>query len=428
MVEKNLKLLEMVFGDYPSLFDFRLWNGTVWRPPLMRERRATVVINNPCIMAEVLSFPVDLKLGEAYVYKDIDVEGDIYAIFPAEAHIARKYRKLVLNPLFWKLILEIKRKAKRDRKTCGRGPAELEGRMHSIERDKEAIRYHYNLPPEFYACYLDPLMNYSCAYFRSKDDDLATAQLNKLELICRKIRLKEGERVLDIGCGWGGFVIYAAKKYRAKVLGITLAENQVEYAKRRIKEEGLEELADVKLLDYRQVEGEFDKIVSIGMFEHVGKKMLKVYFKKAYDLLRPGGIFLNHGIAAKWSFFRTHFRRFSFVEKYVFPDGDLLPISYTLKVAEEVGFEVRDVESLREHYALTLRKWVENLERNREKALEIVDEATYRVWRLYMAGASYGFSINQQSVFQALLVKNRPDGSNQLPLTREDIYRDWSVA
>ncbi len=427
MIDKNLHLLEMVFNDYPSLFDFRLWEGTVWKPPRMKEKRATVVINNPYILAEALSFPVDLRLGEAYVYKDIDVEGDIFAIFPAEKHIAKKYRKLITNPAFWKTIWDIKKQAKKARKSTIQGKrfAELKGKMHSLERDREAIRYHYNLPPEFYALYLDPLMNYSCAYFRNGSEDLATAQLNKLELICRKIRLKEGDRVLDVGCGWGGFVIYAAKNYRAKVLGITLAENQMRFANERIKKEGLEGLAEVKLLDYREVEGKFDKIVSIGMFEHVGEKMLKVYFQKAYDLLKPNGIFLNHGIAAKWSFFRRHFRRYSFVEKYVFPDGDLLPINHTLKVAEEAGFEVRDVESLREHYALTLRKWVENLAKNKEEALRIVDEPTYRVWYLYMAGASYGFSINQQSVFQTLLVKNDGNGKNTLPLSREDIYKEF---
>ncbi len=425
----TLDLLDLMFRDFESQFDFRLWNGEQYIPPLMKDRKATVVINNPAVLACVFAFPVDLKLGEAFIYKDIDVEGDIFSIFPAEAYLTKRYKHLVANPKFWFYLAKLMRLCRRDSKYISsfRGPAVLKGRRHSIERDKAAVSYHYNLPSEFYSLYLDPLMNYSCAYFRSFEDDLYTAQLNKLELICRKLRLKEGERVLDIGCGWGGFVLYAAKNYRVKVLGITLAENQVEYAKRKIKEMGLERFAEVRLQDYRELEdGEgFDKIVSIGMFEHVGKSMLKTYFKKAYQLLKPKGLFLNHGIAAKWGFFRTHLRRFFFVERYVFPDGHLLPINYTLKVAEDVGFEVRDVESLREHYALTLRHWVNNLSKNKEKALKVVDEVTYRVWYLYMAGASYGFEINQQSVFQVLLAKNDKNGKNDLPLTREDIYSSW---
>ncbi len=428
LAKVNIALLDMVFGDFESNFDFRLWDGTFYVPPKMKERKATVIVNDPGILACVLSFPVDLRLGEAFIYGDIDVEGDIFAIFPAEAHISKKYPKLITNPKFWYYILKIRKLCKKEPEKVGfRGPAKLKGKMHSLERDREAVSYHYNLPPEFYSLYLDPLMNYSCAYFRNPEDDLATAQLNKLELICRKLRLKEGERVLDIGCGWGGFVIYAAKKYGVKAIGITITEKQVEYANAKIKEEGLEGLAEVRLQDYRELDEResFDKIVSIGMFEHVGKSMLRTYFKKAYELLKPGGVFLNHGIAAKWGIFRTYFRKFSFVERYVFPDGHLLPISYTLRVAEDVGFEVRDVESLREHYALTLRHWVNNLLKNKEKALKIVDEPTFRVWYLYMAGASYGFEVNQQSVFQALLVKNDKTGRNSLPLTREDIYLNW---
>lgn len=267
-------------------------------------------------------------------------------------------------------------------------------------------------------------MNYSCAYFRSPDEDLDTAQRNKLELICRKLRLKEGEKVLDIGCGWGGFMVYAAKRYGVKVLGITLSQNQVEYVKKLIESEGLKDLLEVRYQDYREVKEpeSFDKLVSIGMFEHVGKRRMREYFKQAYTILRPQGLFLNHGIAAKWSPLKI--RSWSFTERYVFPDGHLLPISGALKVAEDVGFEVRDVESLREHYALTLRHWVGNLERHREEALKEVDEVTYRVWKLHMSGASYGFEKNRTNVYQALLVKSGKRESS-LPLTREEVYRDW---
>ncbi len=428
MIEENLALLKQVFSNYkPAHFNFRLWNGQEWSPPGLEEARATVIIYNPGIMAHILSFPTDVRLGEAYIYGDIDIEGDIYAIFPAAEHLKEVSPKLMANPIFWRRVFKLKKAVRNFNRLQGRSKANLQGKLHSIERDRQAISYHYDLPPEFYTLYLDPMMNYSCAYFRSPHEDLATAQRNKLELICRKLRLKPGERVLDIGCGWGGFVVYAAKKYGVKVVGITLAQNQARYAREWIEREGLQDLAEVRLQDYREVndpEG-FDKLVSIGMFEHVGKPLLKTYFQKAWELLKPGGFFLNHGIAADWG--PTMIRRWSFTEQYVFPDGHLRPISKTITVAENVGFEVRDVESLREHYALTLRHWVKNLEAHREEALKVVDEVTYRVWRLYMAGASYGFSINEQSVFQALLVKNRDKGENELPLTREDIYQKWET-
>ncbi|HDD52499.1 MAG TPA: class I SAM-dependent methyltransferase [Thermosulfidibacter takaii] len=428
MAKENLVLLEQVFSDYkPARFKFKLWNGEEWAPPGLEEERATVVINNPGIMAYILAFPTDLRLGEAYIYGDIDIEGDIYAVFPVEAYLRQTYHRLALNPFFWKRVLTLKKVVCDFERLQGRGKACLMGKLHTIERDRQAISYHYDLPPEFYALYLDPMMNYSCAYFRDPGENLATAQKNKLELICRKLRLKPGERVLDIGCGWGGFVIYAAKKYQVQVVGITLSEKQARYAQEWIKREGLQKLAEVRLQDYREIQEKesFDKLVSIGMFEHVGGPMLKTYFRQAWELLKPGGLFLNHGIAADWGPFRI--RRWSFTEQYVFPDGQLLPISKTLTVAEKVGFEVRDVESLREHYALTLRHWVKNLEEHREEALKLVDEVTYRVWRLYMAGSSYGFATNRHSVFQALLVKNRDNGRNALPLTREDIYGGWKV-
>jgi len=218
LAQENIDLLKQVFSGFkPAYFKFRLWNGKEWDPPGLEEAKATVVINNPGIMAHVLAFPTELRLGEAYIYGDIDIEGDIYAIFPVEWYLKATYRKLVCNPFFWKRIIRLKMTNQEFGRLQGRERARLTGKLHSIERDRQAISYHYDLPPEFYALYLDPMMNYSCAYFRDVKEDLATAQKNKLELICRKLRLKPGERVLDIGCGWGGFVVYAAKKYQAKV-------------------------------------------------------------------------------------------------------------------------------------------------------------------------------------------------------------------
>ncbi len=430
LVRDNVALLSQVFSDYaPAYFKFRLWQGQEWVPPGLVEERATVVINSPGIMARILALPTDLRMGEAFIYGDLDIEGDIYAVFPVEEYLKDIYSRLAASPSFWKRIFSLRRGVRKCERLDGRGKASLTGKLHSLDRDRRAIAYHYDLPPEFYALYLDPMMNYSCAYFRDPGEDLAIAQKNKLELICRKLRLKPGERVLDIGCGWGGFVCYAAKRYQVKVLGITISEKQAEFAQSRIKEEGLGDLAEVRVQDYRELKDpeSFSKIVSIGMFEHVGRSMLKTYFSQAWRLLEPGGLFLNHGISADWGFWRVRMRRWSFTDQYVFPDGHLLPVSVTLRVAEKVGFEVRDVESLREHYAITLRHWADNLGHRREEALGLVDEVTYRVWRLYMAGASYGFENNHQSVFQALLVKNGLD-HGVLPLSREALYSDWSVS
>jgi cyclopropane-fatty-acyl-phospholipid synthase len=264
-------------------------------------------------------------------------------------------------------------------------------------------------------------MVYSCAYFANPDDDLDTAQEQKLEYICRKLRLQHGERLLDIGCGWGGLVIYAAQHYGVEAYGITLSEPQVELAQKRIEEAGLTGKCKVEVRDYREVTeaNSFDKIVSVGMFEHVGESLLPTYFKQAWQLLRPGGVFLNHGIASIFS----HPQPDSiFNQRYVFPDGQLLPISITLQIAEASGFEVRDLESLREHYALTLRHWVRRLEEHSDEARNLTSDVTYRIWRLYMSAAAHAFQTGSHNIYQTLLAK--PDrGDSGLPLTRNDWYK-----
>ncbi|HXZ03535.1 MAG TPA: cyclopropane-fatty-acyl-phospholipid synthase family protein, partial [Ktedonobacteraceae bacterium] len=299
--------------------------------------------------------------------------------------------------------------------------ANLRGTRHTKERDRQAVAYHYNRSNDFYALWLDRQMVYSCAYFKTPEDDLDTAQEQKMEYICRKLRLQQGERLLDIGCGWGGLVMYAAQHYGVEAYGITLSEPQVELAQRRIQEAGLSGKCNVEVRDYREVTeaNSFDKIVSVGMFEHVGESLLPTYFKRAWHLLRPGGVFLNHGIAS--DSFDAVKAKTSFVNQYVFPDGELLPINCTLRAAETSGFEVRDVESLREHYMLTLRHWVQRLEARAEEVRKLTNDITYRVWRLYMSGSAYGFQTGSNNIYQTLLAK--PDrGDSSLPLTRADWY------
>jgi len=425
--EKNLELLNDFFADAEfKNFAFKLWDGTVWKPDGAGEPVFTVILNHPKTLASMIAFPVDRRLGEAYIYGEFDVEGDMIALFSMESHIEKKYKQTVKKPSFWSKVLSLLN-AKVDFKKLHskRKAAKLRGKAHSIERDRQAISYHYDVSNEFYSLWLDELMNYSCAYFRDWNEDIHTAQRNKLELICRKLRLKEGEKVLDIGCGWGGFLIYAAQKYGIKGYGITLSKNQYEYANEKIKELGLQDRVRVDYRDYREMEewASFDKIVSIGMFEHVGKEMLDEYFRRAYKLLKHGGLFLNHGITRRKP--KRTPRKWSFSDTYIFPDGELQSISHTLSVAEKVGFEVSDVENLREHYATTLWHWAKRLEENREKALQYVDEVVYRTWRIFLTGSSYGFKSEFFGLHQALLVKNYPDGSNNLPINREDIYKDW---
>jgi cyclopropane-fatty-acyl-phospholipid synthase len=298
--------------------------------------------------------------------------------------------------------------------------AKLRGSIHSKERDRQAITYHYDRSNDFYALWLDRRMVYSCAYFATPDDDIDTAQERKLDYICRKLRLQPGERLLDIGCGWGGLVMYAAQHYGVEAYGITLSQQQAELAQKRIAEAGLSERCRVEVRDYRDVNEEhsFDKIVSVGMFEHVGQALLPTYFQQAWHLLRPGGVFLNHGIA---SVITEPQRESVFNQRYVFPDGELVPISTTLRAAETSGFEVRDVESLREHYALTLRHWVRRLESHADEARQLTGDVTYRIWRIYMSASIHAFVTGRNNIYQTLLVK--PDrGNSHLPLTRADWY------
>ena len=422
------RLLETI---HPREFAVRLWDGEVIEPDPGHPAKFTLVLEHPGSLGRMLWLPSDLTLGEAYIRGDFDVEGDLIAAFALREHFIRP--RFSLGELL-RFVRVLRRAARLAPPTQpGREAARLRGRRHSKERDRVAVRYHYDVGNDFYALWLDKNMVYSCAYFRTGEEDIDTAQEAKLDYICRKLRLKPGERLLDIGCGWGGLVLHAAQNYGVEALGITLSPPQAEFARRRIRERGLEDRCRVEVRDYRDVdpgEGPFDKIVSVGMVEHVGVEKLPVYFEKAWSLLKPGGVFLNHGITvgpdptpsdAPSGWLRTLFKQGQFIQRYVFPDGELHPIHVSLRAAADVGFEVRDLESLREHYALTLRHWVRRLEARHDEVVRVAGEAVYRIWRLFMAGSAYHFEIGKLNVYQALLVK--PDrGRSGLPLTREDWY------
>jgi cyclopropane-fatty-acyl-phospholipid synthase len=412
--ETTLALLGELFGNSPEReFNVRLWDGTTWSVPGSGPPRFTILLRHPGALRRMFLPGSEVGMAEAYVYDDIDVEGNLEAFFPLAYSLLAQGGGKRLS-----LIRKLLSLPRIRRPAAGRQAARARGKLHSLQRDRTAVTYHYDTSNDFFALWLDSRMVYSCGYFSTPSDDLETAQERKLEYICRKLQLHEGERFLDIGCGWGGLVLYAARKFGVEALGITLSKPQAELANERIRRAGLERCR-VEVRDYREVEGTFDKIASVGMFEHVGARLLPVYCARAHRLLRARGLFLNHGIAEPLPRVGRHPPTFS--DRYVFPDGELLPIHATLQAAAESGLEVRDVESLREHYALTLRHWVRRLEAHHEEAVRHTDEPTYRVWRLFMSGSAYRFATGRMSVFQTLLAKTA-NGDSGMPLTREEWY------
>ncbi len=436
---RTAAVLERLFPA-PRSFDIRLWDGSSL--PAAGRPAFTLVLNHAGSLRRMFSPPIELALGEAYIYGDFDLEGDLVAAAGLlDTASARSVTPLEVASLLRDLWALPRPAAPA---LAGRGPARLSGERHSRERDRVAVQYHYDVGDEFYGLWLDRNRQYSCAYFAAPDDDLDAAQERKLEHLCRKLRLQPGERLLDIGCGWGGLALYAAERYSAQVLGVTLSRNQAAFAERWIAGRRLAQQVSVRLQDYRDLGDQaFDKIVSVGMYEHVGRARLPEYFAQTYRLLRPGGLFLNHGISARagvelvasgavvrravpgplWQ--RWLAQRLlgagSFVQRYIFPDGELTPVSAVNVTAERAGFEVRDVENLREHYALTLRQWVRRLEQQRAEAVRLAGEVTYRTWHLYLSASAHGFEAGHINVCQTLL--SRPEhGDSRLPLTRADLY------
>jgi cyclopropane-fatty-acyl-phospholipid synthase len=408
--------LDVFFRDYqqaPFLLRTPEWE---WRSSRHHLPVFTLILTNQLILETLLHHPNEVTLGEAFIHGDLKVEGDIYAALRMADYVFHHPLAVSATSL-----------VRVDQALTGMADWLLHGREHSRRRDRSAISFHYDKPPQFFLPWLGPTMVYSCAYFREPDQSIDTAQTNKLDLICRKLNLHPGEQFLDIGCGWGSLLLHAVQHHQVRGRGITLSQEQARFAVQRIEQCGAASSCSVELQDYRDLPSRaarYDKLASVGMVEHVGLENLREYFRIAYKLLKPGGLFLNHGIGRA---FHAPAPKESFIHKYVFPNGELVPLHQTIACAEEAGFEVRDVENLREHYARTLRLWVTALQQNAQEILSVVPETTYRIWLLYMAGSAVAFDRGDIFVDQVLL--RRVDRTTvAMPATREGWYRDWSAA
>ncbi|EME65526.1 cyclopropane fatty acid synthase [Rhodococcus ruber BKS 20-38] len=401
------------------------WDGSRGGPP---DAPWQVHLVNRRGLRRLLWAPDDLGFARAYVCGDIDIEGDLLAGLEALEQVSDPSRgpgvridghtkKALLTAALRLGILGLPPKPPAEEMTPARG------RRHDKGRDAAAISHHYDVGNDFYRLVLGESMTYSCAYWGQPSADLDAAQYAKCDLVARKLGLTPGMRVLDVGCGWGTFALHAARHYGARVVGVTLSREQADYARARMVGAGVDESVQIRVQDYRDVtDGPYDAIASIGMAEHVGAAMLATYAADLFALLRPQGRLLNHAISRRPGTSAT-FSKTSFIDRYVFPDGEILPLATMIEALEGAGFEVRDVESLREHYAATLRAWVGNLEANWDEAVAHSSAGRARVWRLYMAGAALSFAANRLGINQVLAVKCTDRGRSGMPGTRTELLQ-----
>jgi cyclopropane-fatty-acyl-phospholipid synthase len=408
------RALEAVLGpDLPIAV--RAYDGSRLGPA---DAPATLLVHSPVVFRRLITAPGELGMGRAYVAGELDVEGDLYSALAALADRMPDVR--AFGPRQWAEVLRLAGSSVLRTGFAAppvpREEAHLSGVRHSKERDAAAIAHHYDVSNAFYRIVLGPSMTYSCAVWERGDVTLEDAQASKYELVSRKLGLRPGMRLLDVGCGWGGMVLHAAANHSVRAVGVTLSRRQAEWAEKAVAEAGLADRVEIRYQDYRDVgDGPFDAISSIGMFEHVGLSQLRVYFGGLRRLLRPGGRLLNHGIARPPNAGHTRFQPNSFIDRYVFPDGELHEVGSVVSTMQGTGFEVRHVESLREHYALTLRAWVSNLEASWDEAVAEVGPGRARVWRLYMAASALNFEAGRTQVHQVLAVRS-DGGRSEMPL------------
>lgn len=420
-------LAQELLGE-PLPVRIRAWDGSESGPP----GAPVLVIRNRRALRRLLWKPGELGLARAWVAGELDIEGDLYAALDLMAGLIWERGGEAKDSVHPVRDPKLRAAAKGLLQLAGPWPPpppppeevrRRSGALHTKRRDKEAISHHYDVGNDFYELVLGPSMVYSCAYWED-GGTLEGAQRDKLDLVCRKLALKEDDRLLDVGCGWGSMAIHAAREYGARVTGVTLSVEQAAFARKRIAEEGLTDRIEIRVQDYRDVrDGPYDAISSIGMAEHVGSVRYREYADDLYALLKPGGRLLNHQIARRPEKDESSYHVDEFIDAYVFPDGELAPVGRTVATLEEAGFEARDVESLREHYALTLRRWVANLEKEWPRAVKMTSPGRARVWRLYMAASALSFEHNKIGVNQILAVRPADGGAARMPLRA----RDWKA-
>ncbi|MFC9129292.1 class I SAM-dependent methyltransferase [Streptomyces sp. NPDC057099] len=417
-------LFAQLLGAPPPV-RIRAWDGSQAGPP----GAPTLVVHHRRALRRLLWKPGELGLARAWVAGDLDIEGDLYTTLDLLAgdiwergEDARTLTQALRDPEVRSAVRGLVRLAG---SPLPPAPPPEEARaprrhLHTKRSDRRAISHHYDVGNDFYEIVLGPSMVYSCAYWDSPDSPDATlekAQHDKLELVCRKLGLRPGQRLLDVGCGWGSMAIHAAREHGVSVVGVTLSQEQAAYARKRVADEGLTDRIEIRVQDYRDVrDGPYDAISSIGMAEHVGADRYLEYADGLYDLLKPGGRLLNHQIARRPQRDETTYEVDAFIDSYVFPGGELQPIGVTVTQLERAGFEVRDVESIREHYALTLRRWVTRLEADWKRAVRLTGPGRARVWRLYMAACAVAFERNRIGVNQVLAVRAPESGESGMPL------------
>lgn len=394
---------------------FRAYDGSKAGPD---DAEVAVELQSPRATRYLVSSPGGLGLARAYVAGEIQIDGDPYTVLrelskSSTGTLSIRERVDIVRSLGVQALRPVKPLPEEVR---------LRGRRHSKERDRAAISHHYDVSNRFYESVLGPSMAYTCAVYPREDASLEEAQFEKFDLVCRKLGLRPGMRLLDVGCGWGGMVIHAATHYGVDALGVTLSRLQAEWAQKAINEAGLGDRAEVRFLDYRDVpEDGFDAISSIGLTEHIGRQQLPSYFRFLHAKLRPGGRLLNHCITRTTNS-EPAFQRRGFINRYVFPDGELMGVGYITSVMQDNGFEIRHAEDLREHYAKTLAAWCDNLDAHWDEAVAEVGERRARVWALYMAGSRLSFDQNHIQLHQVLGVKT-DDGNASMPLRP-----DWEIS
>ncbi len=417
VADRIVVILERILGA-PVPLRIRAWDGSV----AGAADGPTLLINSRRALRRVLWQPDEVGLGRAWVSGEIDLDGDLEQALTRVESVGRDLAARRQLPLRERV--EVLRAAAL-LGVIGLPPTPppeeiaLSGQRHSKRRDRVAVTHHYDVGNDFYEIVLGPSMTYSCAYWTRPDDSsysLEDAQRDKLELICRKLGLGSGMRLLDVGCGWGSLVVHAAKEHGVQAVGITLSQEQAEYARKRVVDEGIADLVDIRVQDWRDVVDQpFDAIASVGMAEHIGSERWEEYARALHGLLVPGGRLLNHQIVRRPGPDRPGR---TFIGAFVFPDGELLPLSDVVAAIESADLEVRDVESLREHYGRTLRRWVDNLERQWDRAVALAGSGRARVWRLYMTASALSFDAGRIGVAQVLAVRRQAHGGSGLPATR----------